>query len=101
MTILFCTNSFENVTNGPSKFANTLLHLNEWTNISCHILTPDTTTKSKFVHKLEGGPSGLNKYWGMLSMGKLYARNINRLKHLKPDVIVLNNATNGYLLIDI
>lgn len=53
MKILVCTNSFEHVVNGPAKFANLILDINQlYPQHQVHILTEDIITERPHVHKV-------------------------------------------------
>ena len=54
MKILFCTNKFEEVSNGPAKFANLVLGINElYPEHEMRILTEDVTSSRPDVYKLD------------------------------------------------
>ncbi len=98
MKILFCTNAFENVTNGPAKFANLLLKINEtYSEHQIKILTEDVSSDTKNVYKLN------IKYPKILKLFSHYFRiqqYHNKAKEIKEkeynwDVIVYNNAFIG------
>ena len=54
MKILFCTNKFEEVSNGPAKFANLILEINDlYQDHEIRILTEDITALHPFVYRLD------------------------------------------------
>lgn len=99
MKILFCTNTFSNTTNGPSKFAQHLLLLNEhFPAIELHILTEDVTyvESNQYVHPIKLSIGKWTRPWGFIyrmfpyyqSCGALYAR-------FPFDLVVFSNAITG------
>jgi|GEM_PF-478492 len=101
MKILFCTNTFETGSNGPSNFVRILeeeLILSE--EIELHILSEDIKVETAFKHKLE-----LSKFErlifspvGMLYRNFPYAKRIELLQAENQfDLIWHNNAITGLL----
>lgn len=97
MKILFCTNVFEVVENGPVKFANLLLQINErYPEHELHILTEDSTEPRSFVHKVP-----LSRFWkssplSQFARMRAYHREAMRVRKTFPfDVLVYNNALVG------
>lgn len=97
MKILFCTNVFEVVENGPVKFANLLLQINErYPEHELHILTEDSTQPRPFVHKVP-----LSRFWKSSPLSQFarmgaYHREAMYLRKTFPfDVLVYNNALVG------
>lgn len=97
MKILFCTNVFEVVENGPVKFANLLLQINErYPEHELHILTEDSTQPRPFVHKVP-----LARFWKSSPLSQFarmwaYHQEAMRVRKNFPfDVLVYNNALVG------
>ncbi len=97
MKILFCTNVFEVVENGPVKFANLLLQINErYPEHELHILTEDITEPRPFVHKVP-----LSRFWkssplSQFARMRAYHREAMRVRATFPfEVLVYNNALVG------
>ena len=97
MKILFCTNVFEVVENGPVKFANLLLQINErYPEHELHILTEDSTEPRPFVHKVP-----LSHYWKSSPLSQfarmwVYHQAAMQVRKTFPfDVLVYNNALVG------
>ncbi len=97
MKILFCTNVFEVVENGPVKFANLLLQINRlYPEHEVRILTEDISTARTFVHQVP-----LATHWRKSPLSQLvrmwvYHREAMRLRAEFPfDVLVYNNALVG------
>jgi colanic acid/amylovoran biosynthesis glycosyltransferase len=98
MKILFCTNVFEVVENGPVKFANLLLRINEqYPEHEVRILTEDITSPRQYVHKV-----ALSERWRRSLLSQfcrmwLYHQEAMRLRKEYPfDVLVYNNALVGF-----
>ena len=98
MRILFCTNVFEVVENGPVKFANLLLQINEqYPQHELHVLTEDLAAPRRFVHKVFMRHfikvSPFSQFVRMIS----YHRAAMRLRQTYPfEVLVYNNALVGF-----
>jgi colanic acid/amylovoran biosynthesis glycosyltransferase len=98
MKILICTNSFEKVTNGPAKFANLILEVNDlFPEHEIHILSEDVTIPSHFVHRIK-----LNIPWILKPLGQVlrmfqyhYRATQIRKGTFQFDVLVYNNAFIG------
>lgn len=99
MKILFCTNTFENTVNGPAKFAQQLLLLNELApTIELHILTEDTCPgkTNRFVHSLQLSIGKWNRPWGFIYRMFPYYRSCRKLyPSFQYDIVVFNNAITG------
>lgn len=102
MKILFCTNTFENVLNGPAKFAGYLLELNRLdTNVEIRILTEDISIDSvhidqTFIFRLNLELNRFTKPWGFIYRMFPYYKACRAIRQLFPfDVIVFNNAITG------
>ncbi len=97
MKILFCTNVFEVVENGPVKFANMLLRINDlYPEHELRVLTEDVSGSRPFVHKVN-----LPKFWKSSLLSQFarmwfYHRAAMRVRKTFPfDVLVYNNALVG------
>ncbi|GLU50662.1 glycosyltransferase family 4 protein [Dyadobacter frigoris] len=102
MKILFCTNTFENVVNGPSKFANYLLEINtRYKNFEIRILTEDIAIDSlaqyeNKVFRLDLKLSFFTKTWGFIYRMFPYYKACRDLRaEYEFDIVVFNNAITG------
>ena len=102
MKILFCTNTFENVHNGPAKFANYLLEINKlYEHAEIRILTEDISTDSLklYAHAVIRLDLKLNywtKSWGFIyRMFPYYHACRNIQSEFNFDIVVFNNAITG------
>lgn len=97
MKILFCTNVFEVVENGPVKFANLLLQINErYPEHELHILTEDIAKPRRFVHKVPMNPTLKSSPLSQFVRMGAYHREAMRVREIFPfDVLVYNNALVG------
>lgn len=102
MKILFCTNTFENVVNGPSKFANYLLDINSrYQNAEIRILTEDISIDSlaqyeNKVFRLDLTLNFFTKSWGFIYRMFPYYKACHKLRaEYKFDIVVFNNAITG------
>lgn len=101
MKILFCTNAFENITNGPVRFANIILEIN--TLLPEHeirILTEDVSDQRlqslKKVYKVELNIPRFLKPLGQVLRWFIYYRYIQKIKKTYNfDVLVFINSFNG------
>lgn len=102
MKILFCTNTFENVVNGPSKFASYLLDINRLNiDTEIRILTEDISIAS--IHpdrdRIFRLPLTLNRFtssWGFIyRMLPYYKACLNIRRSFPFDVVIFNNAITG------
>lgn len=101
MKILFCTNAFENVTNGPVKFANLILEINE--TLPAHevrVLTEDVSeerlTTLKYVYKVRLNIPRILKPIGQILRWFVYYSHIKEIqKSYDFDVLVFINSFNG------
>ena len=92
MKILFCTNAFEHVTNGPAKFAHLILEINEThPEHEIRILTEDATCEGKYVHFVPLCiPKSLKPLGQVLRMFAYY-RKAKQIRDAFPfDIIVYN-----------
>jgi colanic acid/amylovoran biosynthesis glycosyltransferase len=102
MKILFCTNTFENVQNGPTKFANYLLEINKlYKHAEIRILTEDISADSikLYAHAVIRLDLKLNywtKSWGFIyRMFPYYQACQNIKSEFNFDIVVFNNAITG------
>ncbi len=97
MKVLLCTNSFENVTNGPAKFANLVLDINKQnTEHEIHILTEDVSRPTEYVHSIKIRLPFFLKPASQFLRMYLYHRAAQKLhkKHTY-EVLLYNNAFIG------
>ena len=100
MKVLFCTNKFEEVSNGPAKFANLILDINEqYPEHEIRILTEDISASKPLVHKLELNYPKVLRLFSHLFRIIQYHREAKRLRQneFPFDIIVYNNAFIGLL----
>jgi colanic acid/amylovoran biosynthesis glycosyltransferase len=99
MKILFCTNVFETIENGPVKFANLLLGINRlYPEHELRILTEDTSAARPNVYKVPMNNSWRKSPLSQLIRMGVYHREAMRLRREFPfDVLVYNNALVGLL----
>lgn len=101
MKIVFCTNAFENVTNGPVRFANSILEINErFPEHELRILTEDVSDERlaslRYVHKVPVKIPRLLKPLGQILRWFIYYRHVKTLeKSFDFDVLVYINSFNG------
>jgi glycosyltransferase involved in cell wall biosynthesis len=103
MVIVFLTSNFKNVVNGPAKFANLLLELNERPGLEIYVLTEDVPepgsveANNPHVIPIEVKPNFLNNHFGMITRNTIYARAVKSFiaRHAKPDLLLINNAVYG------
>lgn len=102
MKILFCTNTFENVVNGPSKFANYLLEMNNrYEHVEIRILTEDISIESlknydSKVFRLDLKLNFFTKTWGFIYRMFPYYKACHKLSdEYQFDMVVFNNAITG------
>ncbi len=97
MKILLCTNSFENVTNGPAKFANLVLEIQSfYPEHEVRVLTEDSTQSKPGVYPLAVNIPGFLKLFGQFIRMFLYHRAAQRIrKEFAYDVLVYNNSFIG------
>lgn len=94
MKVLFCTNAFTQVTNGPAKFAHLLLDVNRLrTDDTVTILTEDATGESQNVIPIQLSIPRWLKPAGMFLRMWQYHRAAMRIRSKYVfDVLVYNNA---------
>jgi colanic acid/amylovoran biosynthesis glycosyltransferase len=101
MRILFCTNAFENVTNGPVRFANIILDINKlFTGHELRILTEDVSENRladlKYVYKLDVAIPRLLKPFGQLLRWFIYYKKVKQIEQqYNFDVLIYINSFNG------
>jgi glycosyltransferase involved in cell wall biosynthesis len=99
MKILLCTNTFNDVTNGPTKFANILLQINDlYDNAEIRILTEDVPCEKKYVYKLKLQYPMILNFASQFFRIFFYYRESKKIRETFPfDVVVYNNAIIGCL----
>lgn len=98
MKVLFCTNAFEKVSNGPAKFAHLLLNESQQAGFETRILTEDTTSENPSVYKVNLHIPKIFKILGQfIRMWRYYRTAMKIRKKFEFDFIVYNNATIGIL----
>ncbi|TAE41745.1 MAG: glycosyltransferase [Runella slithyformis] len=101
MKILFCTNAFERVTNGPVRFANIILEINAlYPQHELRILTEDVSENRlphlPQVHRVEVQIPRWLKPLGQILRWFIYYREIKKIeKSYDFDVLVFINSFNG------
>lgn len=102
MKILFCTNTFKNVVNGPAKFANDLLEINRlYMGAEIRILTEDmaldsTHANQTFIFHLNLKLNRVTRPWGFIyRMFPYYKACLDIQQSFPFDVVVFNNAITG------
>lgn len=94
--VLFCTNVFEKVSNGPAKFAHLLLENSASEEMDVRILTEDITQPYPHVYKLPFHfpriIKPLSQFW---RMWKYHSEAMKIRKDFPFDVLVYNNALVG------
>jgi glycosyltransferase involved in cell wall biosynthesis len=101
MKVLFCTNAFENVTNGPAKFANLILEINRrYPQHQVRVLTEDVGEErlraSGDLYKVQLRIPRLLKPLGQfLRMFQYYRRVRAIAREYDYDLLVFNNAFTG------
>lgn len=96
MKVLFCTNAFERVTNGPAKFAHLLLNNASIVDMEVKILTEDVLESNDNVYKLNLKiPSYLKPLGQFIRMWKYHYAAMKIQQKYQFDVLVYNNALVG------
>jgi glycosyltransferase involved in cell wall biosynthesis len=97
MKVLFCTNSFELITNGPAKFANLLWKISEeYPDIEVRILTEDVSEEKERVYKMKVQYSPIFRYLGQVIRIFLYRKNIRQIKSTYSyDILIFNHSFHG------
>lgn len=99
MKILLCTNSFENILNGPAMFANLILDINQlYPEHEVHILTEDINTKRQYVHKVNVNFPGFLKPFGQFIRMFLYNKALNQIHSaFQFDIVIYNFSFIGLI----
>jgi glycosyltransferase involved in cell wall biosynthesis len=101
MNILFCTNAFEKITNGPAKFANLILEINRLdAGHQVRVLTEDVAAERlpelRYVYQVQLHiPTVLKPLGQVLRMFQYYRRVKQIAREYPFDVLVYNNAFTG------
>jgi len=98
MKILFCTNKFQEVSNGPAKFANLILEINQhYPEHEIRILTEDVKESSDKVYRLDlRYPRYLAMFSHLFRMGQYHQIAMQiRKADFNFDVLVYNNSFIG------
>jgi colanic acid/amylovoran biosynthesis glycosyltransferase len=101
MKILFCTNAFENVTNGPVRFANIILEINEvFPEHELRILTEDVSdsrlAQLNYVYKISVAIPRFLKPFGQLLRWFIYYKKVKQIEQeYNFDVLIYINSFNG------
>ena len=98
MKVLFCTNAFEKVSNGPAKFAHLILEESENVDLEIRILTEEIAFESSCVYKLDLKiPKSFRLFGQFIRMWKYHRTAMKIRKEFEFDVLVYNNAMVGLL----
>lgn len=98
MKILFCTTVFDDVRNGPAKFARFLLELNEQEDVQIDILTSESGPNIPGVYRFELKQWRWLKPFNFIStMLQLSSRVRHKLASEQYDVVCFNNAVEGWV----
>lgn len=97
MKIIFCTNAFENITNGPAKFAHLILEINQrYPEHQLRVVTEDIGEETPLVYKVPLAIPRLLKPLGQFLRMFIYYRKLKSIRNeFAYDVIVYNNAFTG------
>lgn len=101
MKILFCTNAFENITNGPVRFANIVPEINTlFPQHEIRVLTEDISEQRlkqlPYVNKVSLNIPRLLKPVGQILRWFIYYRQIKKIEEWYDfDVVVFINSFNG------
>ena len=102
MKILVVTNTFENVSNGPAKFANYLLDMNKmFDHLEVKILTEDVSVISNHIYsehifRLDLKLDFWTRPWGFVYRMFPYYRACAKIRrNFAFDIVVFNNAITG------
>ena len=98
MKVLFCTNAFEKVANGPAKFAHLLLQEASAAGFEVKILTEEVSFETSDVYKLHlHVPKPLKLFGQFIRMWR-YHKAAMKIRNEYPfDVLVYNNAMIGLI----
>jgi len=98
MKVLFCTNVFQKVSNGPAKFAHLLLFEAGNCGFELHILTEDIYTEIPAVHKLNLNiPKKMQLLSQFIRMWKYHKAAMALRNQYQFDIIVYNNPFVGLI----
>lgn len=99
LKILFCTNAFEHVSNGPAKFANLLLRESRtMTDFEVRVLTEDISNASADVYKLKLNiPQVIKPFGQFIRMWRYHRESMRIRREFDFDAVVYNNALVGLL----
>ncbi len=97
MNIIFCTNAFENITNGPAKFAHLILEINQrYPTHAIRVVTEDVSHEIPYVYKVNLSiPLFLKPFSQFLRMFVYYEKLRKIQKEYAYDSIVYNNSFTG------
>ena len=96
MKILFCTNVFEKVSNGPAKFAHLLLEEGAKNGIDAKILTEDIEYSTRSVYRLDLRiPRAFKLLGQFIRMWKYHKAAMRIRRDFNFDILVYNNAIVG------
>lgn len=98
LKVLFCTNAYEKVSNGPAKFAHLLLEGAEVAGFETRILTEDILKETRAEYKLLLTIPKIFKPFGMFIRMWKYHRKAMKIKNEYDfDILVYNNAMVGLI----
>jgi glycosyltransferase involved in cell wall biosynthesis len=98
LKVLFCTNAFEKVSNGPAKFAHLLLTEGAKVGLEIRILTEDVSFESACVYKMNLNVLKSFKPFGLLiRMWQYHQKAMKISRSYQFDILVYNNAIIGLL----
>jgi len=96
MKVLFCTNAFEKVSNGPAKFAHLILEESKNADLEIRILTEEIAFETSSVYKLDLNIRKSFRLFGQfIRMWKYHKAAMRIRKEFEFDVLVYNNAIIG------
>ncbi len=97
MKVLFCTNAFEKVNNGPAKFAHLLLNESVHSDIEVRILTEDISSDENLVYRLNLYiPTSIKLFGQFIRMWRYHRAAMKIRQTFAFDVLVYNNAIIGF-----
>lgn len=99
MKILLCTNTFQNITNGPTKFANFLyLNGNKNNELEVHILTEDIKEDKERLYQCKIGMMKKMVFFAPIYRMFTYYLKANQLNKIYEfDYIIYNNSIYGLI----
>ncbi len=98
MKILFCSNKFDEISNGPAKFANLILKINElFPGIELRVLSEDISQPSEYLYRLDlHYPKLLRLFSQFFRIYQYHSRASEIKRNIYDfDVIIYNNAFIG------